>query len=68
MSERKVLDWLSTVKHEQNNHDIHMPRIDGTGEWLLHEVAFRNWRDNPKSRDNVLWCNGILGSGKSVLA
>lgn len=68
MSEKKVLDWLSTVKHEQNNRDIHMPRMGGTGERLLHEVAFRGWRDNHESRDDVLWCHGILGSEKSVLA
>ncbi|CAF9932835.1 hypothetical protein IMSHALPRED_009001 [Imshaugia aleurites] len=64
----KALNWLSTVKHEQKHHDVRMPRMDGTGEWLLNEVAFRSWRDNSRSRDNVLWCHGIQGSGKSVLA
>ncbi len=64
----RALDWLSTVKHEQKHHDIRMPRMDGTGEWLLKEASFRSWRDNSDSRDNVLWCHGIQGSGKSVLA
>lgn len=64
----QVLEWLSNFKHEQKHHDIRMPRMKGTGEWLLNEVAFRTWRDNSKSRDNVLWCHGIQGSGKSVLA
>ena len=68
MEREKVLNWLSTVKHEQKHNDIRMPRMSGTGEWLLKEAKFRSWRDDSKSRDNVLWCHGIQGSGKSVLA
>lgn len=64
----QVLEWLSTFKHEEKHHDIRMPRMKGTGEWLLNEGAFRTWRDNSKSRDSILWCHGIQGSGKSVLA
>ena len=65
---KPVLDWFSTIKHEQKRHSICMPRMDGTGQWLLNEAVFRNWRDNSDSRDNVLWCHIIQGSGKSVLA
>lgn len=64
----QVLEWLSTFKHEQKHHDIRIPRVEGTGEWLLQKVVFQQWRDDPKSRDNTLWCHGIQGSGKSVLA
>ncbi|CAD6564823.1 MAG: hypothetical protein ASARMPREDX12_004447 [Alectoria sarmentosa] len=64
----QVLEWLSTFKHEQKHHDIRMPRVEGTGKWLLQKVIFQQWRDDPKSRDNTLWCHGIQGSGKSVLA
>ena len=31
----KVLDWFSTVKHEQKRFGICMLRMDGTGQWLL---------------------------------
>ena len=64
----KVLNWISTIKHEQKHHDVRMPRVDGTGEWLLQEKEFQRWRDEPRTSNNVLWCHGIQGSGKSVLA
>ena len=55
VEERKpALDWLSTVDHKQKHNDIRMPRMNGTGEWLLNEIAFWSWRDNSSSCDNVL--------------
>ena len=63
----KVLDWVSTRNHEQKHHNVRMPRVDGTGEWLLHNIKYQHWRDEPKSSNNILCCNGIPGSGKSVL-
>ncbi|KAL9637688.1 MAG: hypothetical protein Q9164_002040 [Protoblastenia rupestris] len=63
----QILEWISAVKHEQKHHDMRRPRVDGTGEWLLQERIFQDWRDGPKSRHNVLWCQGIQGSGKSVI-
>ena len=64
----RVLDWLSTVKHEQKHHDVRMPHVAGTGEWLLEAYQFKSWRDEPQSCNNILWCYGIQGSGKSILA
>ncbi|KAJ7795320.1 ankyrin repeat-containing domain protein [Mycena olivaceomarginata] len=37
----------------------------GTGEWLLDDPKFKDWKSNP---GQVLWCSGIPGAGKSVLA
>ena len=63
----RILNWISTFKHEQKHYAIRMPRIAGTGEWLIQENEFQRWRDEPKPVNNVLWCHGIQGSGKSVL-
>ena len=63
----KILDWISTLKHQQKHHDICRPRVKGTGDWLLQEVDFTIWMDAGE-RDNVLWCQGIQGSGKTILA
>jgi len=64
----KVLKWISTMKPEQKHHSIRMPHVKTTGEWLLERSEFRKWLESPTSPDNVLWCHGIQGSGKSVLA
>lgn len=64
----KVLDWLSARSHEQKHHNVRMPRVDGTGEWLLHDIRYERWRDEQKMSNNVLCCDGVPGSGKSVLA
>ena len=63
----KILDWISTLKHQQKHHDICRPRVRGTGDWLLREPDFTKWMDDSQ-RDNVLWCQGIQGSGKTILA
>ncbi|KAL8686613.1 MAG: hypothetical protein Q9224_005392 [Gallowayella concinna] len=66
--ERKtILDWISNAKPDQKHHDVRLPRVEGTGAWLLEEPLFKAWRDNSDGED-VLWCHGIQGSGKSILA
>lgn len=60
-----ILHWISSAKSSQKHHDVRLPRVEGTGEWLLEEPAFKKWRDGA---ENVLWCYGIQGSGKSILA
>jgi hypothetical protein len=63
----KILDWISTVKHQQKHYDICKVRVNGTGEWLLHERDFERWADATQSGNNILWCHGIQGSGKTML-
>lgn len=64
----RILNWISPVKHEQKHHEIRLPRVQGTGEWFLELNEFKRWRDEMLSASNVLLCQGIQGSGKSVLA
>ncbi|KAL8697208.1 MAG: hypothetical protein Q9201_007243 [Fulgogasparrea decipioides] len=64
----KVLDWISKLKYEQKHLDIRLPRVDGTGEWLLEHPTFQRWHDQPTDQADTLWCHGVQGSGKSILA
>ena len=64
----KMLDWISVDPHEQKHHKIRLPRVVGTGDWFLELDEFRRWRDSADVFYNALLCQGIQGSGKSVLA
>ena len=64
----EVLDWVSTLNSGQKHHHVRVPRVEGTGEWLLEMEGFEQWRDKPNSQRRILCCHGIPGSGKSVLA
>ncbi|KAL8724912.1 MAG: hypothetical protein Q9181_006621, partial [Wetmoreana brouardii] len=66
--EDKILDWISKLKYQQKHLDMRLPRVDGTGEWLLEHPTFQRWRDQPSNQADTLWCHGIQGSGKSILA
>ncbi|KAF9237444.1 hypothetical protein BU15DRAFT_63168 [Melanogaster broomeanus] len=62
---RELLKWLDglncTVKHE-TTRDL---RQNTTGEWLLNEELYMDWRN---SSIRFLWLGGKPGAGKSVLA
>ena len=64
----EVLDWISMLNSKQKHHHVRLPRVEGTGEWLLETEDFERWRDKPNSHNRNLCCYGIPGSGKSVLA
>lgn len=63
-----VLAWLSPLNHAQKHSHVSKPHINGTGEWLLQMHEFKSWRDEPQAISNLLYCYGIQGAGKSVLA
>ncbi|KAL8802592.1 MAG: hypothetical protein Q9200_006532 [Gallowayella weberi] len=65
---RTILNWISNAKPDQKHHDVRLPRVEGTGTWLLEEPLFKAWRDESFATNDVLWCPGIQGSGKSILA
>ncbi|KIJ09034.1 hypothetical protein PAXINDRAFT_17873 [Paxillus involutus ATCC 200175] len=62
---RKLLKWFDgvdcTVKHESTRE----LRQRTTGEWLLKEQLYIDWR---KLSAKFLWLGGKAGAGKSVLA
>ncbi|KAJ7695238.1 hypothetical protein B0H14DRAFT_2485904 [Mycena olivaceomarginata] len=62
---RTIIEWLSPLNFFLRQQDISKTRQQGTGEWLLDDPKFKGWKSNP---GQVLWCPGIPGAGKSVLA
>ncbi|KAJ7795316.1 ankyrin repeat domain-containing protein [Mycena olivaceomarginata] len=62
---RTIIEWLSPLNFFLRQQDISKTRQQGTGEWLLDDPKFKGWKSNP---GQVLWCSGIPGAGKSVLA
>ncbi|KAL8852925.1 MAG: hypothetical protein Q9221_002175 [Calogaya cf. arnoldii] len=47
-----ILNWISSAKSSQKHHDLRLPRVEGTGEWLLQEPAFQDRRNGQQT---VLW-------------
>ncbi|KAF7328544.1 NACHT and ankyrin domain protein [Mycena venus] len=59
------LNWLSPINFFLRQADILQVRQEGTGEWLLADPRFRAWKTASR---RTLWCHGIPGAGKTVLA
>jgi hypothetical protein len=62
-----LLDSLSSTNQDDRHAAIKENRISGTGGWLLNSKKFLNWCATPE-KSRILWCVGIPGCGKSVLA
>ncbi|KAL2039110.1 hypothetical protein N7G274_008159 [Stereocaulon virgatum] len=63
----RVLEWLSPLNPQQTHLDIRSQRLPDTGLWLLDRDEFKQWRYNALS-PHILWCHGIPGAGKTILA
>ncbi|KAJ6592423.1 ankyrin repeat-containing domain protein [Mycena capillaripes] len=59
------LDWFSPINFFLRHADISQLQEKGTGGWLLADPVFKKWESNSGS---TLWCSGIPGAGKTVLA
>lgn len=60
---KDIVDWLSPLNFRQKQENI--TGTPGTGEWFFREEEFQHWESGP---DPWLWCYGIPGAGKTVLA
>ncbi|KAH7086732.1 hypothetical protein FB567DRAFT_592603 [Paraphoma chrysanthemicola] len=61
----KILRWLSCEPYEDHHIVSKREVLKGTGEWLLNDSTFKQWKNG--SASSILWLNGIAGSGKSKL-
>ncbi|KAI9768838.1 MAG: hypothetical protein M1840_004652 [Geoglossum simile] len=62
---RIIVEWLSPLNFKATQSEVFSQRQDGTGQWLLESEKFKDWVDGTKEG---LWCPGIPGAGKTILA
>lgn len=62
---RKILEAFGAFDAESAHYVNLGARQSGTGLWLLESAEFESWLN---TRGSKLWCYGIPGAGKSVLA
>lgn len=61
----KILNWLSKLNYASEQVANINQRQAGSGEWLLKSSEFQKWVEMPQQ---TLFCYGIPGAGKTVLA
>jgi len=64
-NENLILDWLTPIDYAAQQRDFFNRRQAGTGQWLLGSEEFQSWLNTGKQ---TLFCPGIPGSGKSIIA
>ncbi|KAF9894388.1 hypothetical protein FE257_007891 [Aspergillus nanangensis] len=62
----EILNWIASPQHEQKHTSIAQHRVEGSGRWLLEHPSYTTWRDDATTSP-ILWCDGVQGSGKTVL-
>ena len=60
-----IMEWLSPTDFPAQQHDIITRRQEGTGQWFLDSVEFKRWL---QGSDKTLFCPGIPGAGKTMMA
>ena len=57
---KKILTWLSPDDFEGTHQGHFKKRFENTGQWLLNDPRFKDWKDETKSK--LLWCHGARRS------
>ncbi|KAI0438824.1 ankyrin [Xylaria telfairii] len=60
-----VLKWISPLDFRALQNSTQRRPLSGTGTWFFNNPQVRGWSGY---RTKVLWCHGIPGAGKTVLA
>ena len=60
-----LLEWLSSANFEAKQSDALSRRHQDTGSWFINHATFEDWVRGPA---RTLWCPGIPGAGKTILA
>jgi hypothetical protein len=60
-----ILLWISPEPYNQHHAKEKKEVLSGTGQWLLSDPIFNQWKK--ESVSSLLWLHGIPGSGKSKL-
>ena len=62
---KKLLDWLSPIDYAELQSNTFHGHQKGTGEWFLKSSPFVEWLEG---RKKTLFCPGIPGAGKTMIA
>jgi hypothetical protein len=60
-----IMQWLSPADFSVQQHDIITRRQKGTGQWFVDTPEFKGWL---QGFDKTLFCPGIPGAGKTMMA
>ncbi|KAI1409266.1 ankyrin [Hypoxylon sp. FL1857] len=60
-----ALKWISVLDFRAAQQAGQRQRLSGTGTWFLNNPQVRGWSE---CRTAALWCHGLPGVGKTVLA
>ncbi|CEJ93677.1 hypothetical protein VHEMI09251 [[Torrubiella] hemipterigena] len=63
--DNKILDWLASSSYGSKYSDLLKDRQPGTGQWFLDSAEYQTWLGTQKQ---TLFCPGIPGAGKTILA
>ncbi|EGO19613.1 hypothetical protein SERLADRAFT_479215, partial [Serpula lacrymans var. lacrymans S7.9] len=62
---QELADWLTPLDFRQKQNDIYGNRQEGTGGWVFDNKIYKDWE---RGDAKTLWCPGIPGAGKTVIA
>lgn len=54
-----ILTWISNLSFQEEQTDILSKRHPGTGQWLLKQERFQDWRNGVHDQPSALWCPGM---------
>jgi len=60
-----ILSWIPSTSHDSQQRDAISRRQPGTGVWLLRSEQYQDWLS---TEGGTLFCPGIPGAGKTILA
>jgi hypothetical protein len=66
-----IMNWLSESNYPTQQYDIISRKEKGTGKWFLDSQEFKGWVQGPdkvQGSDKTLFCPGIPGAGKTMIA
>ena len=66
----EIQQWLASSDSLQRHERARRIReeVPGSGSWLLTHPTYTSWRLDDAPQKPVLWVNGIVGAGKTILA
>lgn len=68
-----ILNWLSPQDHSDRRNVALRSYQPDTLRWFFDDTTFKSWVDvdldaNHAASTRILWCQGDMGTGKSILA